>query len=468
MGDDAFAAFAAGFRWGVATSSYQIEGGVHVDGRGPSIWDTFTASPGAVADGGTGVVACDHVHRLEEDLDLLAWLGIDSYRFSIAWPRVQPDGETVEPRGLGFYDRLVDGLLARGIEPLATLYHWDLPQALEDQGGWSDRRIVERFAGYARVVVDHLGDRIRRFTTFNEPWCTAFLGYDAGVHAPGVRDPARAVAAHHHLLLAHARAARLLRAQLGADGECSIVLNLAPIRPLDDTAADAAAVRLVDGTRNRVWLEPLVSGRYPEDVLAAWADVTELADLHLEGDLDEIGGAPLDLLGLNYYTPIWVGARTADRDGPAPAGPGQDHLVDLPGPPPHTEMGWSVDASGLEEQLVRLHREAPGVPLAVTENGVAFPDRLGEGGIVEDADRIDYLDTHLRAVARAIASGVDVRGYYAWTLFDNFEWAEGYRPRFGIVHVDRDTLARTPKASAHWYRDLVARRRQAPTPRSTP
>jgi beta-glucosidase len=460
MGDDAFPTFPHAFTWGVATSGYQIEGATHVDGRGPSIWDTFASVPGAVAGGDTGEVACDHFHRLDEDLDLLAWLGVDRYRFSIAWPRVQPDGTGVEPRGLAFYDRLVDGLLARGIEPLVTLYHWDLPQALEDRGGWSERAIVDRFVDYTRVVVDRLGDRVRRFTTFNEPWCVAFLGYDVGVHAPGVRDPARAIAAHHHLLVAHARSAGLLREMLGEDVECSIVLNLAPFRPLGASEADAAAVRLVDGTHNRVWVEPLVHGRYPDDVLAAWTDVTDLGSLHRDGDLDEIGAAPLDLLGLNYYQPHWVGARTPDRTGPAPAGPGQDEVVELPGPPPHTEMGWSIDASGLEEQLLRLHRDAPGIPLAVTENGVAFPDPIGEGGVVEDGDRIDYLDAHLRAVARAIEAGADVRGYDVWTLLDNFEWAEGYRPRFGIVHVDRASLARTPKASAHWYRDVIARHRR--------
>jgi beta-glucosidase len=466
MGDPAaLPRFPEGFSWGVATSSYQIEGAVTADGRGPSIWDTFATVPGAVAGGESGAVACDHYHRLEEDLELLAWLGVDTYRFSVAWPRILPDGARVEPRGLAFYDRLVDGLLARGIEPLATLYHWDLPQKLEDAGGWSERATVDRFVTYATAVAEHLGDRVRRFSTLNEPWCAAFLGYDLGVHAPGVRDPRRAVAAHHHLLLAHGRASAALRSVLdggaGAHGgEIGIVLNLAPIRPLDDREADAAAVRLVDGTRNRVWLEPLLHGRYPDDVLAAWDPIADLRQLHRDGDLAEIA-APVDLLGLNYYTPIWAGARTADRPGPRPAGPGQDHLVELPGPPPHTEMGWSVDATGLEELLRWLHREAPTLPLEITENGGAFPDQQREdtsdGPRIHDADRIAYLEDHVRAVARAIEAGVDVRGYNVWTLLDNFEWAEGYRPTFGIVHVDRDTLGRTPKASAHWYRDLLGR-----------
>jgi beta-glucosidase len=458
--------FPEGFTWGVSTSSYQIEGAVAVDGRGPSIWDTFVRVPGAVADGTSGDVACDHYHRLEEDLDLLAWLGVDAYRFSIAWPRVLPDGIRLEPRGLAFYDRLVDGLLARGIEPLATLYHWDLPQPLEDRGGWSSRETVDRFVAYAEVIADHLGDRVRRFTTLNEPWVSAFLGYDLGVHAPGIRDPARAIAAAHHLLLAHGRSSSVLRGTLAAtcgdgapDAELSIVLNLAPVRSIGGSDADDAAVRLHDGIRNRIWLDPLLHGRYPEDVLAVWEPIVDLDALHRPGDLDEVVGS-IDLLGINYYHPLWVGARGADRPGPRPAGPGQADLVEDSGPPPYTEMGWSVDASGLEGLLRQLHRDAPGLPLAVTENGGAFPDREVVAGRVADRDRITYLADHLAACSRAIAAGVDLRGYFVWTLLDNFEWAEGYRPRFGIVHVDRETLDRTPKASAHWYRDLVAAQRR--------
>jgi beta-glucosidase len=443
---------------GVATSSYQIEGATGVDGRGSSIWDTFARIPGAVAGGDTGDVACDHYHRLEEDLDLLAWLGVDRYRFSIAWPRVLPDGVRVEPRGLAFYDRLVDGLVARGIRPMATLYHWDLPQTLEDAGGWRSRDVVDRFVTYASIVAEHLGDRISDWSTLNEPWCSAFLGYDVGVHAPGVRDPGAAIAATHHLLLAHGRGARVVRDVLGAGASIGIVLNPAPIRPLSDTEADQAAVTLADGMRNRVWTEPLVHGRYPQDVLEAWEPLADLGALHRDGDLEEIA-APLDLLGVNYYTPIWVGARTADH-GPAtprPAGPGQDHLVELPGPGPHTEMGWSIDATGLEQLLHRLADDLPGVPLAVTENGGAFPDRW-DGDAIDDQDRIDYLDAHLQAAVRAMEAGVDLRAYLVWTLLDNFEWAEGYAKRFGIVHVDPATQVRTPKASAYWLRELLRSR----------
>ena len=442
--------------YGVATSSYQIEGAYDVDGRGPSIWDTFSRVPGAIVGGDTGDVACDHYHRLDEDLDLLAWLGVDSYRFSIAWPRILPDGDRVEPRGLAFYDRLVDGLLARGIRPRATLYHWDLPQTLEDAGGWAARGVVDAFARYARVVVQRLGDRVRDWDTLNEPWCSAFLGYDVGVHAPGVRDAARAVAATHHLLLAHGRGTRVLREVLGADAEVGIVLNPAPIRPATDAADDHAAAVLADGVRNRVWTDPLLRGTYPDDVLAAWEPLADLPALHHDGDLAEIA-APIDLLGVNYYRPHYAGARSTGHVGAAPPGPGQDHLVEVDGPGPHSALGWSIDPSGLYDLLTRLHTDH-GVPLAVTENGGAFPDKRGADGEVADQDRIDYLAGHLDAFARAAAAGVDLRGYYAWTLLDNFEWAEGYAPTFGLVHVDRATQRRTPKASAHWYRDLLAGR----------
>ncbi len=447
----------AGLTLGVATSSFQIEGAVEVDGRGRSIWDTFARVPGAVVGGDTGDVACDHYHRLDEDLDLLAWLGVDSYRFSIAWPRVLPDGERTEARGLDFYDRLVDGLLERGIRPLATLYHWDLPQRLEDEGGWSSRSIVARFTRYAEVVAERLGDRVQAWSTLNEPWCSAFLGYHVGVHAPGARDPQRAIAAVHHLLLAHGAASRQVREMVGPDADVGVVLNPAPIRPATDAPADLAAARLADGMRNRVWLDPLVRGHYPDDVLAAWEPFTDLAALHRDGDLEAIA-APLDLLGVNYYNPVIVGARSEGHAGTPLPGPGQDAIVELPGPEPTTTLGWNIDPRGLEELLLRLHRDAPGVPLAVTENGGAFPDERRADGSIEDADRIAYIDGHLRAVARARAAGADIHGYYVWTLLDNFEWAEGYAPTFGIVAVDPGTQERTPKASARWYRALLRAR----------
>jgi beta-glucosidase len=444
---------------GVATSSYQIEGAVDADGRGRSIWDTFARVPGAIADGSSGAVACDHVHRLEEDLDLLAWLGVDVYRFSIAWPRVLPDGDRVEPRGLAFYDRLVDGLLARGITPLATLYHWDLPQALEDRGGWASRTTVDAFVHYTETAVEHLGDRVRDWSTLNEPWCSAFLGYHVGVHAPGVRDAHRAVAAVHHLLLAHGRGSRRARALLGDDAAVGIVLNPAPVRAASDHPDDRAAARLADGLRNRVWLDPLLHGRYPEDVLVAWEPLAvDLAGLHHPGDLDEVAGT-VDLLGVNYYHPLVVGHRARHPEGTTPPGPGQDDVVDLPARAPTSALGWHIDPSGLEDLLLRLHAEAPGLPIAVTENGGAFPDdRVDAEGVVDDADRIAYLEGHLAAADRAVGAGVDLRGYLVWTLLDNYEWAEGYGPTFGIVHVDRETQARTPKRSARWLRHRLAAR----------
>ncbi|MBS3940393.1 MAG: beta-glucosidase [Actinobacteria bacterium] len=445
--------------YGVATSSYQIEGATEADGRGASIWDVFSRVPGAVADGDSGEPGCDHYHRLEEDLDLLAWLGVDSYRFSIAWPRIQPDGHRIEPRGLAFYDRLVDGLVDRGITPLATLYHWDLPQALEEEGGWASRPVVDAFAEYARIVGEHLGDRVRDFSTLNEPWCAAFLGYDVGIHAPGVRSPSRAIAAAHHLMLAHGRATRVLRGVLGPDASLGIVLNPAPVRPVSDHPDDHAAVTLADGLRNRVWTDPLFRGVYPDDVLAAWEPLADLGALHRDGDLDEIA-APVDLLGINYYTPVHVGARSSGHGGGTPAGPGQDHLVEVAGPEPTSALGWSIDPTGLYDLLTRLHADY-GVPMAIAETGGAFPDVPDARGYVDDADRIAYLDGHLAAFSRAVASGVDMRAFYVWTLMDNFEWAEGYRSTFGIVRVDRDTMERLPKASAHWYRDLLAARTSA-------
>jgi beta-glucosidase len=446
----------AGLDLGVATSSFQIEGATAEDGRSPSIWDTFAGRPGAIRGGDTGEPACDHYHRLEEDLDLLAWLGVDSYRFSIAWPRVVPDGTRTEPRGLGFYDRIVDGLLERGIRPFVTLYHWDLPQVLEDAGGWSSRDTVDRFVHYTEVVVGRLGDRVRDWSTLNEPWCSAFLGYDTGVHAPGVRDPQRAIAAVHHLLLAHGEGSRRASELLGPDGAVGIVLNVAPVRPATTRDEDLAAARLADGLRNRIWLGPLFDGHYPDDVLEAWAPSTDLDALHRDGDLDRIA-APVDLLGVNYYHPVVVG-DAAHHDGVELPGPGQDGIVEVPGPPPYSALGWSVDPTGLDELLARLHRDVPGTPLAVTENGGAFPDPVAGDGTVDDQDRIAYLDGHLRAITAAIDAGVDLRGYHVWTLLDNFEWAEGYAPTFGIVHVDRSTQRRTPKASAHWYRDLLRTR----------
>lgn len=439
--------------YGVATSAYQVEGAVDEDGRGQSVWDVFTAQPGTVKDGSDGSVACDSYHRLDEDLALLTALGVSAYRFSIAWPRVQPDGRgRIEPRGLDYYDRLVDGLLARGLRPFPTLYHWDLPQPLEDDGGWPVRDTALRFADYTGVVADRLGDRVALWSTHNEPWCTAFLGYAAGVFAPGRREPDAAYAAAHHLLLSHAFAREALRSAVPG-AQVGLVLNLAPVWTEPD--GNAAAADQVDAIQNRLWLDPLAQGTYP-DVLT-WPALTATG-VALPGDLDRIRGSA-DWLGVNYYTPFRIGSA----DG-GDSGVGQD--VDAyPGAPPFsfrprpplTTMGWEVEPGGLEEVLGRVAAQLPGLPMRVTENGAAFPDGVrGPGGRVEDVDRVDYLRGHLAAVGRARAAGAPVLDYFAWSLLDNFEWAQGYTQTFGMVSVDPLTQDRTPKRSFSWYADHVS------------
>ncbi|MFG2055557.1 GH1 family beta-glucosidase [Micromonospora sp. NPDC048930] len=448
--------FPEGFVWGAATAAYQIEGAAREDGRGPSIWDTFSRTPGKVFQGHTGDVACDHYHRYADDVALMAELGLAAYRFSIAWPRIRPDGTgPVNPRGLDFYDRLVDTLLGRGIDPFVTLYHWDLPQALEDRGGWTVRETAEHFADYAIAVHRRLGDRVRTWTTLNEPWCSAYLGYGNGMHAPGRTDAGDAFRAVHHLLLGHGLAARALRAA-GAE-ILGITLNLADVQPADpDSAADAAAVRLIDGLQNRIFLDPLTGAGYPDDVLAHLSGMVE-PDFIRDGD-EKLIAAPLDLLGINYYSPSYVAGRPGGAGGGAY--PGSEGRVEfLPPAGPLTDMGWMIEPAGLTRLLERVAADYPGLPLVITENGAAFADRkgAGEAGGVADGDRVAYLDGHLRAAHRAIARGVDLRGYLVWSLLDNFEWAEGYRKRFGIVHVDYLTQRRTPKESARWYQEVISR-----------
>ncbi|WP_309114519.1 GH1 family beta-glucosidase [Saccharothrix sp.] len=437
--------FPPDFLWGAATASFQIEGSTTADGRGPSIWDTFAATPGKVEGGDTGEPACDHYRRYASDVGLMADLGLGAYRFSVAWPRVQPTGAgPVEPRGLDFYERLVDSLLAHGIQPVATLYHWDLPQALEDHGGWRNRDTAYRFAEYATLVHARLADRVKAWTTLNEPWCSAFLGYGNGIHAPGVVDPLGALEAAHHLLLAHGLAVEALRAQAPADHRLSIVLNFSSVYA--DDPAHAEAVRKVDGLQNRFFLDPLNGKGYPADVVEDTAWLGDWRHVVRDGDLDVIA-APIDWLGVNYYSPSRV-ALSADPDhatpGPFPGLRGVD-LV-----PPRGELtgfGWEVDADAFTDLLERLDRDVS-VPLVVTENGSAFPDVV-TGGRVADVERTRYLVDHLRSVHTAIARGVDVRGYFAWSLLDNFEWAAGYSQRFGIVHVDYATQRRTVKDSGH-------------------
>ncbi len=460
------------FVLGVATAAAQIEGAA--DERGPSIWDTFARRPGAVTDGDTLDVACDHYRRWRDDLDLMGWLGVDAYRFSIAWPRWQPGGSgPADRRGVAFYDALVDGLLERGIQPWATLYHWDLPQPLEDAGGWRVRDTAARFAEYAASVHEVLGDRLAGVSTLNEPWCSAFLGYAAGVHAPGDTDGAAAVRAAHHLLLGHGLAVQALRAA-ATPARIGIALNVYPIEAATQDPADVDAARRIDGLANRIFLDPLLRGRYPDDVVADLAPVTDFAHVR-DGDLELIG-ARLDWLGENYYSPCVVAAReTAGGRGSAgdhapggrtaPGSPwvGATDVVFTDRGRPRTHMGWEVEPDGLRQVLTRLQREYDAPPLYVTENGAAYEDAL-VGGAVADDDRTAYVAAHLAVAAAARRDGVDVRGYFLWSLLDNFEWGWGYSRRFGVVHVDFDSQARTPKASAHWYRQLLhSRAAQAPT-----
>lgn len=425
-----------GFRFGVATAAYQIEGAVREDGRGESIWDRFCHTEGHVARGETGDVACDHYHRWAEDLDLIAALNVESYRFSIAWPRIQPAGRgAVNPAGLDFYRRLVEGMLERGIEPIATLYHWDLPQALQDAGGWAQRDTAQRFAEYAAIVGDALGDVVSHWITVNEPWVVAFLGHLEGRKAPGVRHWPTALRVSHHLLLGHA----LARQELRGRGAVGPALNLSPVR------GDGAAARQ-DGYLNRWFLDPLLRGAYPADMLDLYEGFFGPFDAVQDGDLELIGG-PVDFLGVNYYNPMRVRMNPGDLPLQVEMERGHGRL---------THMGWEVDPDGLREILVRIRDEYRDLPIYVTENGAAYDD----ADPVEDPERTAYLAGHLEALRAAAAAGVNVQRYCVWSLLDNFEWEHGYDQRFGIVHVDFATQERTPKRSALWYRDEIARTRE--------
>jgi beta-glucosidase len=446
--------FPDGFLWGAGTSAYQIEGGVDLDGRGPSIWDTMAAAPGRIRGGHDGAEACDHRRRMVDDVALIASLGLPAYRFSVAWPRVQPTGTgAVSTDGLDFYSRLVDELLARDVEPVVTLYHWDLPQALEDAGGWPVRATAERFAEYAAVVGDALGDRVRRWTTVNEPWCSAMLGYGSGVHAPGRTEPGAAVAASHHLLLGHGLAVDALRTTVRDDATVSITLNPYPVVAAGDRDEDRDAARRVDGIANRLWYDAVLHGRYPDDVLADFSTVSDLAHVR-DGDLAAIS-RPVDVVGVNYYRRHHV--RHAPGASAVSPWPGSPDLEMVRPDAPTTAGGWAIEPDGLYEALVELHKGWSPPAVEVHEAGGAFPDVVGADGLVDDADRIDWFASHLAAAHRAVAEGVDLRGFFAWSLLDNFEWAEGYAHRFGLVHVDFATQRRTPKASARWWHDVIAR-----------
>jgi beta-glucosidase len=446
--------FPEGFAWGTATASYQIEGSVDADGRSLSIWDKFCRTPGRVLNGDTGDTADDHYRLWRSDIELMAGLGVGWYRFSLAWPRLQPDARgELNPAGLDFYSRLVDRLLERGIQPWVTLYHWDLPQVLEDAGGWPERDTALRFADYADRVHARLSDRVKHWTTLNEPWCSSMLGYATGRHAPGRREPEAALRAAHHLMLGHGLAVQTMR-ERAPELRYGITLNLSPVTPASDRLEDIDAARRVDGTANRIFLDPLLRGHYPEDVRIDLRDLSDFGHV-ADHDLDLIR-QPLDVFGINYYMRHVVRVSDRPRDPSAPMqwlGADDVELVDRG--LPRTEMGWEEDADGLHEILSRIAREYGPLPLYITENGAAYPDVPAADGAVHDPRRIAYLDAHLRAVHRAIAEGVDVRGYFAWSLLDNFEWSYGYSKRFGLFHVDYATQRRTAKDSAAWYREVI-------------
>ena len=433
---DSHRTFPDDFVWGVATSAFQIEGAKTADGKGLSIWDTFCEQPGVIADASNGDQACEHYARWESDLDLIAGLGVDAYRFSVSWPRVQPTGSGAwNEAGLAFYERLVDGMLKRGIAPYLTLNHWDLPQALQDQGGWANRDTVHRFVEYAEGIFARLGDRVASIATHNEPWVVAQLGHETGIFAPGIKSRKVAAQVSHHLLLSHGLAMQSLRAK-GCKASLGIVLNLSPMESASNSAADLAKTRLEDGRLVRWYMDPLFKGSYPQDVIDdLGADAPQIEP----GDLDVIC-KPMDFLGVNYYSRTVVSA-----DKPWDVKTGGLEI---------TEMNWEVFPEGLTTLLVRLHQDYPVPPLFVTENGGAFKDQWVDGQ-VHDADRTAYIRKHIAAVADAMAQGVHMGGYMVWSLLDNFEWASGYAKRFGIVHVDYATQKRTLKDSATWYRGFL-------------
>jgi beta-glucosidase len=435
--------FPEGFVWGVATSAYQIEGAWNEDGKGESIWDRFSHTPGKIANGDTGDIACDHYHRWREDVALMKKLSLHAYRFSISWPRLLPEGRgRVNDAGLDFYSRLVGALLEAAIEPFITLYHWDLPQALQDDGGWPARSTAGAFAEYADVISRHLGDRVKHWITFNEPYVSAMVGYLEGRHAPGHSDLDEALAAAHHLLLAHGWTVPVIRRN-SPGAQVGITLNLSGQTPASPSAADRAAAWQQDGIKNRWFLDPLSARGYPADIVQHYGNPMDFVQA---GDLEVIA-VPLDLLGVNYYTRGVVRSDVVIEAENAPR-------TVFPNPE-RTEMGWEVYPEGLYELLGRLHFDYRFPALYVTENGAAYPDRISPDGQVDDPLRVAFLKKHLAAAARAIAAGVPLRGYFAWSLMDNFEWAHGYSKRFGLIYVDYPTQRRALKTSAHWYRRVI-------------
>jgi beta-glucosidase len=459
--------FPSDFVWGTATAAYQIEGATGEDDRGPSIWDTFALKPGAIADGSSGEEACDHFHRYADDVKLMSDLGVGAYRFSIAWPRIQPTGEgAANSLGLDFYRRLTDLLLENEIVPYATLYHWDLPQALEDAGGWLVRDTSYRFADYAQAVVGSLGDVIGNWITLNEPWCSAFLGYASGHHAPGKTLGTQAAHAAHHLLLGHGLATEAIRATQ-PDGRVGVTLNLYSVRPATESVGDIDAARRIDGLQNRLFLDPLLRGEYPADVLEDLGE-SEWFAANPADDLAHIS-TPIDFMGVNYYSRHTVGAGASpeapstlsdasgvvEPDAPS-ANPGSENVRFVDAGFAQTQMGWPVVPSGLVEVLRMVEERSPGLKTFITENGSAYPDSPDASGYVDDVERLEYLQSHLAACADAIREGLPLAGYFAWSLMDNFEWAWGFSRRFGLAYTDYSTQSRTLKRSGRWLSEFLA------------
>ena len=454
--------FPRDFKWGVATSSYQIEGAAQKDGRGVSVWDTFCATPGKVVNAENGDVACDHYHRFPEDVAIMKELGVTSYRFSIAWPRLFPNGDSVrEERGFAFYNRLIDELVANGIEPVVTLYHWDLPQTLEDQGGWANREIIGAFTHYAQACVAAFGDRVTNWITLNEPWCFTWLGYLSGVHAPGRQDLGAAIATAHHTALAHAEATRAMKA-VRSDINVGIALNMTTYRVTDRSIQELVELEtLMDGQLNRWWLDAMFYGTYPIEVVQAFGE--HLESVVMPGDMELVRVVP-EFLGVNYYSDSFINPvknqgtqEVSTNPNPFP----YTQKCDGTPPLPHTDMGWPVTPEGFYELMLRINRDWPMITnISITENGSAYPEIPDEFGVVNDERRVQYLSLHLEALARAIADGAPVKSYFAWSLMDNFEWAEGYAKRFGIVHVDFETQVRTLKNSAKFYQSFINSHRE--------
>jgi len=435
--------FPQGFIWGAATASYQIEGGAYEDGRGESIWDRFARQPGKVYKGQNGEIACDHFHRYPEDVGLMANLGIKSYRFSFSWPRLFPEEGKFNPEGLSFYHRLLDELAAKGIAPAATIYHWDLPTWLQDKGGWTNRETTDHFVTFAKVLFEEFGNRIYSWITHNEPWCAAFLGYAFGVHAPGHSDWNEALIASHHLLLSHGKTVELYRS-MGLEGEIGITLNLSPTIPATDAEKDIAAAKRSDGFSNRWFLDPVFKGKYPADMMTLFENRFGPLSFIKEGDLETIS-EKIDFLGINYYSHNIIEDDEKDDVLKSSVINETENV---------TDMGWGIHPASLYDLLTRIKEEYTDIPLHITENGAAFPDQL-EDGRIEDLKRIHYLHDHFAAAHQFIQEGGNLKGYYVWSLMDNYEWSYGYSKRFGIIYVDFETLERTPKESYKWYQKVI-------------